>query len=51
MSLILQLIIGLVSGAFGAWVTANFALRRFYSEKWWEKELPHLLSLRMRFTS
>lgn len=45
MSLILQLIIGLVSGAFGAWVTANFALRRFYSEKWWEKRASAFIEL------
>ncbi|MFH3442209.1 hypothetical protein ABK941_20535 [Enterobacter hormaechei] len=45
MSLFFQLIIGLVSGAFGAWVAANFALRRFYSEKWWEKRASAFIEL------
>ena len=32
-----QLLIGLLSGLFGAWIAMFFGLKRFYSEKWWEK--------------
>ena len=35
--LIAQLVIGLISGGLGAFLTAKFALGRFYKEKWWEK--------------
>ncbi|MEQ4468528.1 hypothetical protein [Enterobacter asburiae] len=45
MSLFFQLIMGIVSGAFGAWIAANFALRRFYSEKWWEKRAAAFIEL------
>ncbi|MFL6614142.1 MAG: hypothetical protein ACJ8LD_10575 [Pantoea agglomerans] len=34
---LLQLAIGLSSGAVAAFLTAKFALGRFYKEKWWEK--------------
>jgi len=34
---LLQLAIGLSSGALAAFLTAKFALGRFYKEKWWEK--------------
>lgn len=40
-----QLLIGLFSGAFAAWVTTYFALRRFYSEKWWEKRATAFVEL------
>jgi len=45
MNFFFQLIIGLVSGAFGAWVATLFALRRFYSEKWWEKRAAAFIEL------
>lgn len=34
---LLQLAVGLLSGALAAFLTAKFALGRFYKEKWWEK--------------
>lgn len=40
-----QLLIGLASGAFGAWVAMQFALKRFYSEKWWEKRAVTFIDL------
>ncbi|MDU3074928.1 MAG: hypothetical protein E7B29_01145 [Mixta calida] len=35
--LITQLAIGLATGSLAAFLTAKFALGRFYKEKWWEK--------------
>lgn len=35
--LITQLVIGLATGSLAAFLTAKFALGRFYKEKWWEK--------------
>lgn len=35
--LITQLAIGLATGSIAAFLTAKFALGRFYKEKWWEK--------------
>lgn len=35
--LVAQLFIGLVTGSIAAFLTAKFALGRFYKEKWWEK--------------
>lgn len=40
-----QLLIGLCSGGVAAWLTAQFALRRFYSEKWWEKRATAFIVL------
>jgi hypothetical protein len=37
--LITQLAIGLATGSIAAFLTAKFALGRFYKEKWWEKRL------------
>ena len=34
-----KIIIGLVTGIAAAFLTAKFALNRFYKEKWWEKRL------------
>lgn len=34
-----KIIIGLVTGIVAAFLTAKFALNRFYKEKWWEKRL------------
>ena len=45
MNYIYQLVIGLASGAFGAWVATLFALKRFYSEKWWEKRAAAFIEL------
>ena len=30
--------VGLVTAAFASWITVRFALKRFISEKWWEKK-------------
>ncbi|MDE9575084.1 hypothetical protein L2106_16945 [Citrobacter portucalensis] len=40
-----QLFLALASGAFGAWIATFFALRRFYSEKWWEKRAVAVIEL------
>lgn len=40
-----QLIVGLTSGAFVVWLTTALALRRFYSEKWWEKRASALIEI------
>ncbi len=40
-----QLIIGLISGCFAAWITTFFALKRFYSEKWWEKRATAFIEI------
>lgn len=45
MNYFFQLLIGLASGAFVAWVATFFALRRFYSEKWWEKRATAFIEL------
>lgn len=37
MNYVYQLLVTLISGAFVVWLTTTLALRRFYSEKWWEK--------------
>lgn len=40
-----QLLIGLLSGLFGAWIAMFFGLKRFYSEKWWEKRAAAFIEL------
>jgi len=35
--LLSQIIVGLITGSLAAFLTARFALGRFYKEKWWEK--------------
>ncbi|QDX98952.1 hypothetical protein EGD00_20725 [Pectobacterium carotovorum subsp. carotovorum] len=45
MNYIYQLCIAIVAGGFGAWVATFFALRRFYSEKWWEKRASAFIEL------
>lgn len=45
MNYLYQLLVGLFSGCFAAWITTFFALRRFYSEKWWEKRATALIEL------
>lgn len=40
-----QLFLALASGAFGAWIATLFALKRFYSEKWWEKRAVAIIEL------
>ena len=40
-----QLFLALASGAFGAWIATLFALKRFYSEKWWEKRAVAVIEL------
>jgi len=40
-----QLIVTLTSGAFVVWLTTALALRRFYSEKWWEKRASALIEI------
>lgn len=45
MNYLWQLLIGLASGAFGAWIATFFALKRFYSEKWWEKRAVAVIEL------
>ncbi len=45
MNYVYQLLIGLVSGLFGAWIAMFFGLRRFYSEKWWEKRAATFIEL------
>ncbi|MGO1309090.1 MAG: hypothetical protein ACTMIX_05755 [Kluyvera intermedia] len=40
-----QLFLALASGAFGAWIAMLFALKRFYSEKWWEKRAIAVIEL------
>jgi hypothetical protein len=45
MNYVYQLLIGLISGVFGAWIAMFFGLRRFYSEKWWEKRAATFIEL------
>lgn len=45
MNYLWQLFLGLASGAFGAWIATIFALKRFYSEKWWEKRAVAVIEL------
>lgn len=45
MSYIYQLVISVVAGGLGAWIAMLFALKRFYSEKWWEKRAAALIEL------
>ncbi|NBJ34412.1 hypothetical protein GE191_12040 [Serratia fonticola] len=45
MAYLAQLLIGLCTGGVAAWLTAQFALRRFYSEKWWEKRATAFIVL------
>lgn len=45
MNYVYQLLIGLISGVFGAWMAMFFGLRRFYSEKWWEKRATTFIEL------
>jgi len=40
-----QLLIGLVSGSFAAWLTTFLALKRFYNEKWWEKRASAFIEI------
>ena len=40
-----KLFLALASGAFGAWIATLFALKRFYSEKWWEKRAVAVIEL------
>lgn len=40
-----QLLIGLLSGSFAAWLTTHLALRRFYNEKWWEKRASAFIEI------
>ncbi|HFT8186016.1 TPA: hypothetical protein ACGR9Y_000722 [Citrobacter freundii] len=45
MNYIYQLVISVVAGGLGAWIAMLFALKRFYSEKWWEKRAGALIEL------
>lgn len=45
MNYLWQLLLALASGAFGAWIATVFALKRFYSEKWWEKRAVAVIEL------
>lgn len=45
MNYFFQLLIGLVSGSFGAWVATKFALSRFYNERWWEKRAQAFIEI------
>ncbi|EQB1507016.1 hypothetical protein ACYCE1_000712 [Enterobacter hormaechei] len=45
MNYLWQLLLALASGAFGAWIATFFALKRFYSEKWWEKRAVAVIEL------
>ncbi|HHE5221355.1 TPA: hypothetical protein ACPEW4_004013 [Citrobacter braakii] len=45
MNYVWQFLLALSSGAFGAWVATFFALKRFYSEKWWEKRAAAVIEL------
>ncbi|AER32340.1 hypothetical protein [Pantoea ananatis] len=45
MNYIYQLLIGLLSGSFAAWLTTFLALRRFYNEKWWEKRASAFIEI------
>lgn len=40
-----QLLIGILSGSFAAWLTTHLALRRFYNEKWWEKRASAFIEI------
>ena len=37
--LISKVIIGLVTGSIAAYLTARYALGRYYKEKWWDKRI------------
>ncbi|WP_447868433.1 hypothetical protein [Rahnella aceris] len=45
MNYLYQLLIGIASGCVAAWVTTFFALKRFYSEKWWEKRAAAFIEI------
>lgn len=45
MNYIYQFIVGLASGALVVWLATFLALRRFYSEKWWEKRASALIEI------
>lgn len=44
-AIVTSVIIPLITGCAAAFFTANFALRRFYTEKWWEKRVEAFLKL------
>lgn len=35
---VLSLLVGIVIAAFTSWITVRFALKQFYSQKWWERK-------------
>lgn len=40
-----KIIVGIVSGGFAAWIASKLALRKFYREKWWDKNYETYISL------
>lgn len=45
MNYLYQFIVGLTSSALVVWLATVLALRRFYSEKWWEKRASALIEI------
>lgn len=45
MDILAQAFIGLLTGAFGAWIASFIALRKFTAEKWWEKKAELFIRL------
>ncbi|RWT22519.1 hypothetical protein [Raoultella planticola] len=43
--LISKIFIGLVTGSIGAYLTAKYALGRYYKEKWWDKRIELYIQL------
>lgn len=40
-----KIIVGITSGGFAAWLASKLALRKFYREKWWDKNYEAYISL------